>query len=112
MEISHIRLKNLFWGQPWFHRPLLATQWIIRSEVSIILMGIILHQSRGYNMINLRGPASLLTSSDARHEVSAPADSRSAGANMSPQTAYILWREFCSVTQPTYLHYNLFTEEL
>ena len=79
-------------------------------------MGIILHQSRGYNMINLRGPASPLTSSDARHEVSAPADSRSAEANMSPQTLvlkhclHFLTR--AQVGPNPLLHYNLFNEEL
>ena len=46
-------------------------------------MGIIFHQSRGYIMITLRGPATLLTSSDARHEVSLSGDIRSAVSNMS-----------------------------
>ena len=83
VEISHITLKNLFWGQPWFHRPLLPTQWIILSEVSIISMGIIFHQSRGYMI--LRGSDSTLTSSDARHKVSSLPDIKSTGSNMSLQ---------------------------
>ena len=81
VEISHITLKNLFWGQPWFHRPLLPTQWIILSEVSIISMGIIFHQSRGYMI--LRGSDSILTSSDARHKVSSLPDIKSTESNMS-----------------------------